>query len=140
MGCCCEFCCFKQKAAYEMRIRDWSSDVCSSDLLVDRIGADQSFLGLRPIGCAVGQFLLADDDEDIIVGFILVRRCRRIDPVAAGAASEQEDLEAARDLPAPGRIFGGWAELVQADRDVVTKLPMLHGWLMIDHGSPPPNI
>src|SRR3546814_7423030 len=24
---------FKQKAAYEMRISDWSSDVCSSDLL-----------------------------------------------------------------------------------------------------------
>src|SRR3546814_2182706 len=26
---------FKQKMAYEMRISDWSSDVCSSDLLVD---------------------------------------------------------------------------------------------------------
>src|SRR3546814_1250386 len=27
-------CCFKQKTAYEMRISDWSSDVCSSDLSV----------------------------------------------------------------------------------------------------------
>src|SRR3546814_9066587 len=27
---CCVF--FKQKTAYEMRISDWSSDVCSSDL------------------------------------------------------------------------------------------------------------
>src|SRR3546814_5311696 len=27
----CVFC-FKQKTAYEMRISDWSSDVCSSDL------------------------------------------------------------------------------------------------------------
>src|SRR3546814_11780402 len=27
------FCCFKQKTAYEMRISDRSSDVCSSDLL-----------------------------------------------------------------------------------------------------------
>src|SRR3546814_9859331 len=27
---------FKQKTAYEMRISDWSSDVCSSDLLVER--------------------------------------------------------------------------------------------------------
>src|SRR3546814_16392271 len=26
---------FKQKTAYEMRISDWSSDVCSSDLTVD---------------------------------------------------------------------------------------------------------
>src|SRR3546814_7271126 len=36
---------FKQKTAYEMRISDWSSDVCSSDLsagdtLVGRIAAD----------------------------------------------------------------------------------------------------
>src|SRR3546814_4804131 len=29
--CCCIFL-FKQKTAYEMRISDWSSDVCSSDL------------------------------------------------------------------------------------------------------------
>src|SRR3546814_12268880 len=37
---------FKQKTAYEMRISDWSSDVCSSDLL----GASQvviSAWGLR---------------------------------------------------------------------------------------------
>src|SRR3546814_3650813 len=26
------FCFFKQKTAYEVRISDWSSDVCSSDL------------------------------------------------------------------------------------------------------------
>src|SRR3546814_6787604 len=33
---------FKQKTAYEMRISDWSSDVCSSDLLPDqdRAGVD----------------------------------------------------------------------------------------------------
>src|SRR3546814_7451275 len=27
---------FRQKAAYERRISDWSSDVCSSDLLLSR--------------------------------------------------------------------------------------------------------
>src|SRR3546814_6394717 len=37
MVCVCELCMlyvffFKQKTAYEMRISDWSSDVCSSDL------------------------------------------------------------------------------------------------------------
>src|SRR3546814_5265635 len=31
-SCVVEFCFFKQKTAYEMRISDWSSDVCSSDL------------------------------------------------------------------------------------------------------------
>src|SRR3546814_7228353 len=30
---CCSYFFFKQKTAYEMRISDWSSDVCSSDLL-----------------------------------------------------------------------------------------------------------
>src|SRR3546814_4323614 len=30
--CCFHFFFFKQKTAYEMRISDWSSDVCSSDL------------------------------------------------------------------------------------------------------------
>src|SRR3546814_4607295 len=29
-----ELCFFKQKTAYELRISDWSSDVCSSDLLI----------------------------------------------------------------------------------------------------------
>src|SRR3546814_3848340 len=28
---------FKQKTAYEMRISDWSSDVCSSDLVEPRL-------------------------------------------------------------------------------------------------------
>src|SRR3546814_9734490 len=31
---CCQFFFFKQKTAYEMRISDWSSDVCSSDLMI----------------------------------------------------------------------------------------------------------
>src|SRR3546814_19052811 len=36
------FCCFTQKPAYERRISDWSSDVCSSDL--DRRAADAEIL------------------------------------------------------------------------------------------------
>src|SRR3546814_18996106 len=38
---------FKQKTAYEMRISDWSSDVCSSDLLrpLPRIGGAERRLG-----------------------------------------------------------------------------------------------
>src|SRR3546814_5735438 len=46
---------FKQKTAYEMRISDWSSDVCSSDL--ELLGADVAehqphglVCGLREIG------------------------------------------------------------------------------------------
>src|SRR3546814_3456592 len=32
-------CFFKQKTAYELRISDWSSDVCSSDLVARRPAA-----------------------------------------------------------------------------------------------------
>src|SRR3546814_18431666 len=31
---------FEQKTAYEMRISDWSSDVCSSDLYAMRVGLE----------------------------------------------------------------------------------------------------
>src|SRR3546814_5686133 len=34
---------FKQKTAYEMRISDWSSDVCSSDLVVTLDVPDEGF-------------------------------------------------------------------------------------------------
>src|SRR3546814_8818185 len=34
----CSFFFFKQKTAYEMRISDWSSDVCSSDLGTPDVG------------------------------------------------------------------------------------------------------
>src|SRR3546814_17625574 len=46
---------FKQKTAYEMRISDWSSDVCSSDLTCHVVtrrhqaGFD-AVLGLEPVG------------------------------------------------------------------------------------------
>src|SRR3546814_8973170 len=38
---------FKQKTAYEMRISDWSSDVCSSDLRQNRPG--DRVMDVRPI-------------------------------------------------------------------------------------------
>src|SRR3546814_7808623 len=42
---------FKQKTAYEMRISDWSSDVCSSDLshvLARAVGLDMVAAGWKP--------------------------------------------------------------------------------------------
>src|SRR3546814_3507526 len=49
---CCFFF-FKQKTAYEMRISDWSSDVCSSDLAV-----------LRNVNGAVAAVIHACDPRD----------------------------------------------------------------------------
>src|SRR3546814_8631244 len=42
---------FKHKTAYEMRISDWSSDVCSSDLIVE----------MREVGRQRAEFCGADD-------------------------------------------------------------------------------
>src|SRR3546814_7929983 len=48
---------FKQKTAYEMRISDWSSDVCSSDLVVlaPKAEATSSYL----VGCTTHSKLFA---------------------------------------------------------------------------------
>src|SRR3546814_2139888 len=62
-SCCCSvsvvFFFFKQKTAYEMRISDWSSDVCSSDLegaaLLDRAGRGDEGPRLRLVVQAVEQ-------------------------------------------------------------------------------------
>src|SRR3546814_7316045 len=43
---CCFF--FKQKTAYEMRISDWSSDVCSSDLMTAIADLTLRVLNQRP--------------------------------------------------------------------------------------------
>src|SRR3546814_13732796 len=57
---------FKQKTAYEMRISDWSSDVCSSDLAVDA-GEGRAEFGLdRVQRRAVEQAFAAPGDLDII--------------------------------------------------------------------------
>src|SRR3546814_4830078 len=40
------FCIFKQKPAYEMRISDWSSDVCSSDLFMPPLQQAEDYLDL----------------------------------------------------------------------------------------------
>src|SRR3546814_7348613 len=56
------FCFFKQKTAYEMRISDWSSDVCSSDLIMDGIGAasrqlSRASISISPPGHTVKYFM-----------------------------------------------------------------------------------
>src|SRR3546814_9149733 len=48
---------FKQKTACEMRISDWSSDVCSSDLVIycrDKLGIDNDKLNVNGGAIAIG--------------------------------------------------------------------------------------
>src|SRR3546814_2228712 len=61
----CGFFCFfffKQKTAYEMRISDWSSDVCSSDLQVVK-RANKSLGCFPPILQALGLLDTQDPEE-----------------------------------------------------------------------------
>src|SRR3546814_10744389 len=92
---------FKQKTAYEMRISDWSSDVCSSDLfvpealgvlhhLVPLLGRDGGQLHLLAVHAQVG---LAAPVPDLPVVVRLV------------AAHEEELLQVVRHLR-PGVAVG----------------------------------
>src|SRR3546814_4647665 len=71
---------FKQKTAYEMRISDWSSDVCSSDLdqaQVQRLhaialahgGSDEGAPGPRGEGFYAGYF--RDPDGNKLNAFVM---------------------------------------------------------------------
>src|SRR3546814_16580669 len=54
---------FKQKTAYEMRISDWSSDVCSSDLIRPAVGSGKT--GVNATGYPEGHYALSDADRCI---------------------------------------------------------------------------
>src|SRR3546814_4140003 len=92
MICCLCVFFFKQRTAYEMRISDWSSDVCSSDL-VEQQRVDVAGLQLHRAGAfeldvaaprghalvpVVGRLLvgLLDRSEERRVGKESVRTCR----------------------------------------------------------------
>src|SRR3546814_5595796 len=70
---CCSitFFFFKQKTAYDMRISDWSSDVCSSDLQLD--GSIAPFDALAAIVDAVGDRVEVICDGGITRGTHLLK-------------------------------------------------------------------
>src|SRR3546814_7116106 len=71
---------FKQKTAYEMRISDWSSDVCSSDL-VEQAGrpfrlADEP----QPLGLFADEHVAADAVARHQPGARLPHRLKPLEP------------------------------------------------------------
>src|SRR3546814_4514890 len=74
---------FKQKTAYEMRISDWSSDVCSSDLVDDPAGIDRIVGRVQDAtpcqSCAMPglrQLIVGGRSEERRVGKECVSTCR----------------------------------------------------------------
>src|SRR3546814_8450030 len=62
---------FKQKTAYEMRISDWSSDVCSSDLGMGEALYDE-IVGPEKLNLPVRVYAPVGSHEDLLA--YLVRR------------------------------------------------------------------
>src|SRR3546814_151444 len=80
------FFCFKQKTAYEMRISDWSSDVCSSDLhrSVPRANDDQGLAMTTPENLSISRRgLLAGSAATAATASVL--RTEVVEANAAGA-------------------------------------------------------
>src|SRR3546814_20452617 len=76
-----------------MRSSDWSSDVCSSDLL-----------GSGPVFDHVGELVVANDDQKVIIRLIAADGV--VDPVAARIGAVEHDLEDERDLHKPVALVG----------------------------------
>src|SRR3546814_5565938 len=82
---------FKQKTAYEMRISDWSSDVCSSDLAHPQLGA--AVLGLDRQN--------EPDVADLLALHLLGEG--EVEFEAAGGVVGRADIKQAREV---GKEFG----------------------------------
>src|SRR3546814_2433709 len=63
---------FKQKTAYEMRISDWSSDVCSSDLLAFPASSPEMLAKFPPT-------LVLSSSRDALLGNALDTYARLVD-------------------------------------------------------------
>src|SRR3546814_5746809 len=72
---------FKQKTAYEMRISDWSSDVCSSDLALPLLGAALAGCATPPSSGVARTVVVADPAD---------ARCRLAGGEQIGRASCRE--------------------------------------------------
>src|SRR3546814_3327133 len=105
---------FKQKTAYEMRIRDWSSDVCSSDLAV-------------PGFQSLGRLLVGDDIVDPGADLVALTKVGKL-----GEARQFLGRDRRRILRHPGRHHVaeevGPAVMHQVDlfRDMVTSRSVEH--------------
>src|SRR3546814_5200656 len=89
---------FKQKTAYDMRISDWSSDVCSSDLDVILFGPANSY-DHPPIRRETADSILFSSGRPVLIvpdGY----KAKAIEHVAIGWNATREATHALRDATA----------------------------------------
>src|SRR3546814_5046723 len=145
--------CFKQKTAYEWRISDWSSDVCSSDLLshsacaipVDLNGANADFA----VGCGY-KFLNGGPGAPAYL--FAAARHRAATPILSGWFGHARPFSFEEDYdPAPGierflcgtpPVLGlaaletGVDLLLEADRTELRRKSLALGDLFMEHMAP----
>src|SRR3546814_8976773 len=89
---------FKRKTAYDMRIIDWSSDVCSSDLLpLLEMGGGPRLVVVRPHLTVLGNLDAADRDrQPVAVGLLAGLADRHDDAAPIGIAAGDRRLDQRR--------------------------------------------
>src|SRR3546814_6447650 len=117
--CCCYllslFFFIKQKTAYEMRISDWSSDVCSSDL----------WFSNRSVDPYTGETVLIDEG------------ITPQDEKALGLQAYQEILQQEPPLPDDSEISRQVREIAER---LVAKVPEVEDALAAEHAMTSPHI
>src|SRR3546814_5658669 len=94
---------FKQKTAYEMRISDWSSDVCSSDLIArDFVDRNRDFLDFRRCRTDLLRLMLGRFGQMHRGRLRLLRRCgdlhgRLVDRLHQAAQGFDREVDRVRD-------------------------------------------
>src|SRR3546814_17449709 len=113
---------FKQKTAYEMRISDWSSDVCSSDLDAVRL-RDQLQLAGRDLGKLAGRTELDERhartiEVEIVVGDDLLMAAEQlhVEPFRAKVELYVDDLVVRLEIARGSEARRGGDEWVQMCR------------------------
>src|SRR3546814_15700428 len=121
---------FKQKTAYEMRISDWSSDVCSSDLADQRRALDRGghLAVLDQVGLRGREHELAAGDVDLAaaeIDGVEAALHRGDDPLRLAVAAPPVGVGYARHRGGGGglatagyREWGGWGERVTIREDL----------------------
>src|SRR3546814_978496 len=92
---CYVFFFFKQKTAYEMRISDWSSDVCSSDLLDEVAGVEHVARGLVDLA-AQAQGGVGAGPAQVEVAVLEARLLADLATLVAGRVVDRERSEERR--------------------------------------------
>src|SRR3546814_17481517 len=103
MGCFLFVFFFKQKTAYEMRISDWSSDVCSSDLPRSRLIASHGLARLAKSTPAAAENALPRFAQAL--GFTEEDRGRVLYQVALWTAASYEPESARRLAAVPASAY-----------------------------------